>query len=103
MLLVVALVDAYGVIGLLFASTLAMAIESCLGRLLLTHPQAARREQTLPELRQRIEGTRRRLLLLPERNATSSAAWSRAWARSPPTPSHSSAEPVARVSADRAT
>ena len=33
-LLVVALVDAYGVIGLLFASTLAMAIESCLGRLI---------------------------------------------------------------------
>jgi hypothetical protein len=54
---------------LLFASTLAMAIESCLGRLLLTHPQA-RRGTTLPELRQRLEGTRRRLLLLPEPNAT---------------------------------
>ena len=69
-LLIVALVDAYGLIGLLFASTLAMTIESCLGRLLLTHPQAARRETTLPELRQRLEGTRRRLLLLPEPNAT---------------------------------
>jgi predicted PurR-regulated permease PerM len=69
-LLIVALVDAYGVIGLLFASTLAMAIESCLGRLLLTHPQAVRRGTTLPELRQRLEGTRRRLLLLPEPNAT---------------------------------
>jgi predicted PurR-regulated permease PerM len=68
-LLIVAMVDAYGVIGLLFASTLAMAIESCLGRLLLTHPQA-RRGTTLPELRQRLEGTRRRLLLLPEPNAT---------------------------------
>jgi predicted PurR-regulated permease PerM len=69
-LLIVALVDAYGLIGLLFASTLAMTIESCLGRLLLTHPQVARRETTLPDLRQRLEGTRRRLLLLPEPNAT---------------------------------
>jgi len=68
-LLIVALVDAFGVIGLLLASTLAMAIESCLGRLLLTHPQAARRGTSLPELRQRLEGTRRRLLLLPEGNA----------------------------------
>ena len=69
-LLIVALVDAYGVIGLLFASTLAMAIESCVGRLLVTHPKAAHRQATLPELRQRLEGTRRRLLLLPEPNAT---------------------------------
>ena len=69
-LLIVALVDAYGVIGLLFASTLAMAIESCVGRLLVTHPKAARHATTLPELRQRLEGTRRRLLLLPEPNAT---------------------------------
>lgn len=69
-LLIVALVDAYGVIGLLFASTLAMTVESCLGRLLVTHPQAARRQLTLPELRQRLEGARRRLLLLPEPNAT---------------------------------
>jgi len=68
-LLVVALVDAYGVIGLPFASTLAMAIEACVGRLLMTNPQAARPEQTLSQLRERIEGTRRRLLLLPERNA----------------------------------
>ena len=68
-LLVVALVDAYGVIGLLFASTLAMTIEACVGRLLMTHSQAARPEQTLSQLLERIEGTRRRLLLLPEQNA----------------------------------
>jgi predicted PurR-regulated permease PerM len=68
-LLVVALVDAYGVIGLLFASTLAMAIEGCIGRLIVTQPQKMRPEQTLSELRDRIEGARRRLLLLPERNA----------------------------------
>jgi predicted PurR-regulated permease PerM len=68
-LLVVALVDAYGVIGLLFASTLAMAIEACVGRLIMTHSQAARPEQTLTQLRERIERTRRRLLLLPEQNA----------------------------------
>jgi predicted PurR-regulated permease PerM len=69
-LLIVALVDAYGVIGLLFASTVAMAIESCVGRMLVTHPQAARRATTVADLRQRLEGARRRLLLLPEPNAT---------------------------------
>jgi putative permease len=68
-LLVVMLVDAYGVIGLLFASTLAMAIEGCLGRLITTHPQAVRRELTLGELRRRLDAARRRLLLLPEPNA----------------------------------
>ena len=67
-LLIVALVDAYGVIGLLFASTLAMAIEACVGRLIMTH-QAAQPQQTLAQLRERIEGTRRRLVLLPEQNA----------------------------------
>ncbi len=69
-LLVVALVDAYGLMGLLFASTLAMTIESCLGRLLLTHPQARPPRADAAQLRERLEGTRRRLLLLPEPNAT---------------------------------
>ena len=69
-LLIIALVDAFGLIGLLFASTVAMTIEACVARLLVTHPQATRSAHTLPELRQRIEGTRRRLLLLPEPNAT---------------------------------
>ena len=69
-LLIIAMVDAYGVVGLLFASTLAMTIEACVARLLVTHPQAARSALTLPEVRQRIEGARRRLLLLPEPNAT---------------------------------
>jgi predicted PurR-regulated permease PerM len=69
-LLVVALVDAYGVIGVVFASPLAMAIEACIGRLLVTHPQAVPHEQTLAELRARLEGTRRRLLLVPEPGAT---------------------------------
>jgi predicted PurR-regulated permease PerM len=68
-LLVVALVDAYGIVGLLFASTLAMAIESCVARLIITHPQASQPQQTLAQLRERIEGTRRRLLLLPEQSA----------------------------------
>jgi predicted PurR-regulated permease PerM len=68
-LLIVALVDAYGVIGLLFASTLAMAIESCIGRLIVTHPQKTRPEQTLSSLRERLAGQRRRLLLLPAENA----------------------------------
>jgi len=69
-LLIIALVDAFGLIGLVFASTVAMTIEACVARLLMTHPQATRSAHTLPELRQRIEGTRRRLLLLPEPNAT---------------------------------
>jgi len=69
-LLVIALVDAHGILGLVFASTLAMAIEACVGRMLVTHPQAVRHEQTLAELRTRIEGTRRRLLLVPEPGAT---------------------------------
>jgi predicted PurR-regulated permease PerM len=69
-LLVVALVDAYGFIGLIFASTLAMAIEACIARLIVTHPQAAPHEQTLAELRARIEAARRRLLLVPEPGAT---------------------------------
>jgi predicted PurR-regulated permease PerM len=68
-LLVVALVDAYGIIGILFASTLAMAIEACVARLIMTHPQAARPQQTLDQLSERIEAARRRLLLLPEQNA----------------------------------
>jgi len=69
-LLVVALVDAYGVIGMVFASTLAMDIEACVARLLVTHPQTVARELTLGELRARIEGTRRRVLLVPEPGAT---------------------------------
>jgi len=69
-LLVIALVDAHGILGLVFASTLATAIEACVGRMLVTHPQAVRHEQTLAELRTRIEGTRRRLLLVPEPGAT---------------------------------
>jgi len=69
-LLVVALVDAYGVFGMVFASTLAMGIEACIARLLVTHPQTAPHELTLTELRARIEGARRRLLLVPEPGAT---------------------------------
>ena len=69
-LLVVALVDAYGVIGMVFASTLAMGIEACVARLLVTHAQTVPRELTLAELRARIEGTRRRVLLVPEPGAT---------------------------------
>ena len=67
--LIVALVDAYGLIGLLFASTLAIAVESCIARMIVTHPQNARPAQTLSALRERIAASRRRLLLLPEPNA----------------------------------
>jgi predicted PurR-regulated permease PerM len=68
-LMIIVLVDAYGLIGLLFASTLTMAIEACVGRMIVTHPQAARPALTVAELQRRLEGARRRLLLLPERNA----------------------------------
>ena len=46
-----------------------MAIEVCVGRLLMTHPRGAPRARRCRELRERLEGARRRLLLLPEPNA----------------------------------
>ncbi len=67
-------------------------------------PQRARPEQTLAQLRGAHRGDAPpAAAAVRSRTRCSWAAWSRGWARSPPTPSHSSAEPVARVSAERAT
>ena len=104
-LMVVALVDAYGLIGLVFASTLAMAIEACLERLIVTHPQQRRPEQTVAH----AAGTDRgrappaaaaaRAERRPARRPGGAPGRARRRGRS----RHRSAEPVARVSAERAT
>jgi len=67
--LVVALVDAYGALGLLLASTLSMAIQVYVERLIVTHPRRARRSGSLGQVEERLERVRRRLLLLPEGEA----------------------------------
>jgi predicted PurR-regulated permease PerM len=68
-LLVVALVDAYGAVGLLLASTLAMAIQIYAERVIATHPRRARRSGSLVQVEERLERVRRRLTLLPEAEA----------------------------------
>jgi hypothetical protein len=67
--LVVALADAYGAMGLLLASTLSMAIQVYVERLIVTHPRRARRSGSLSQVEERLERVRRRLLLLPEGEA----------------------------------
>ena len=68
--LVVALVDAYGVLGLLLASTLAMAVQVYVERLIATHLRRARRPRSLPNIQGRLERIRRRIALLPGAEAT---------------------------------
>ena len=63
--LVVALVDVAGALGLLLASTLAMALQVLVERLIATHPRRARNAESLAQIDQRIERVRQRLLLLP--------------------------------------
>jgi predicted PurR-regulated permease PerM len=68
-LLAVVLVDAYGAVGLLFASTLATAVETYLARLVATHPRRAGRPSSLAVVAERLEGVRRRLMSLPATDA----------------------------------
>lgn len=63
--LAVALVDVAGALGLLFASTIAMAVQTLVERLISTYPRRARSAQSLAQIEQRIERVRQRLLLLP--------------------------------------
>ena len=67
--LAVALVDVYGVAGLLVASTLAIAIQVYLERLIATHPRRARRPSSLAAIEQRLQVARRRLAELPASQA----------------------------------
>lgn len=66
---VVALVEAYGVLGLLLASTLSMALQVYVERLIVTHPRRTREPQSLDRVAARLERVRKRLLLLPEPEA----------------------------------
>jgi predicted PurR-regulated permease PerM len=67
--LVVALVEASGFVGLLLASTLAMALQVCAERMLITQPRRIRRDQSVALIEAQLEGARHRLLLLPEADA----------------------------------
>jgi predicted PurR-regulated permease PerM len=63
--LAVALVDVAGALGLLLASTIAMALQVFVERLIATHPRRARNAESLAQIDQRIDRVRQRLLLLP--------------------------------------
>jgi predicted PurR-regulated permease PerM len=64
-LFAVVLVDAYGPLGVLLASTVATAVETCLARVIATHPRRAGRPASVAAVLERLEGVRRRLLSLP--------------------------------------
>lgn len=68
-LLVVALFESNGLPGLLLASTVAMAMQVCVERMIITHPRRARRNQSVAQIEAQLEGARHRLLLLPEADA----------------------------------
>lgn len=68
-LLVVALVESNGLLGLLLASTLAMAVQVCVERMIITHPRRARRNRSVAQIEAQLAGARHRLLLLPQADA----------------------------------
>ena len=68
-LLVVALVESNGFVGLLLASSVAIAMQVCVERMIITHPRRARRNQSVAQIEAQLEGARHRLLLLPEADA----------------------------------
>jgi putative heme transporter len=68
-LMVVALVEADGFVGLLLASSVAMALQVCVERLIISHPRRVRRTQSVAQIEAQLEGARHRLLLLPQPDA----------------------------------
>jgi predicted PurR-regulated permease PerM len=66
---VILLVDAFGPIGLLLASTVAVAGQVYLERLVATHPRRARATRSLAQIEQRISRLKRRLPTLPDDEA----------------------------------
>ncbi|MFL5303796.1 MAG: AI-2E family transporter [Polyangia bacterium] len=62
-------VEAFGTPGLLLASTVAMAAEATIERVIRTHPRRDRPNRTLAQIEQRIGHLRRRLLSLSEDEA----------------------------------
>jgi putative permease len=69
--LIVALADAYGIVGVLIASPLAAALQIFVERLVANHPRRARRPITLDDVEARLGHVRLRLagVLRPEESA----------------------------------
>ena len=67
---IVALVEAYGALGLLAASTLAVAVGVYLARLIATHPRSSHHARSLAQVEERLERIRSRITLLPDPEAT---------------------------------
>jgi len=65
----IVLVEAFGTIGVLLASTVAIAVQTYLERLVATHPRRARATRSLAQIEQRINRLKRRLPTLPEEEA----------------------------------
>jgi predicted PurR-regulated permease PerM len=72
--LIVALVDAYGILGLLIASPLAAAIQVLLERLIATQPGRTPRARSLAEIEKRIARVRQRLVVMPPDEAAQLAS-----------------------------
>jgi hypothetical protein len=68
--LLVALVDSFGPVGLLLASTLATALQVYSERLIATHPRRARKPHSLLQIEERLDRVRQRLRQLPPTEAT---------------------------------
>jgi predicted PurR-regulated permease PerM len=76
--LVVALVDYRGMVGLVVASPLAVAIQIFIERLIATQPRRIRRAETLLELEARLAAVRQRMLLVrPEEASELSSVFER--------------------------
>jgi predicted PurR-regulated permease PerM len=109
--LVVALVDAYGMLGLLVASPIGAAAQVLLERLIATHPRRTRTPLSLADIEQRLARVRQRLALMPTDEASqlgnvvarlgALATEARQIAPVPAT-RYSANDPVARTSADTA-
>jgi predicted PurR-regulated permease PerM len=98
--LVVALVDAYGMVGLLVASPLAAAAQVLVERLIATHPRRARADVSLADIRQRLRRVRQRLLLMPPEQAAQLGSVVARLEVLADTVGYSEEDPVARASAE---
>jgi putative permease len=67
--LIVALADAYGMLGLVAATPLAAAAQAVMETLIATQPRPGRRVRSLADIELRIARVRQRLLLLPPESA----------------------------------
>jgi hypothetical protein len=67
--LIVATVDAYGMLGLLIASPLAASIQVLLERLITSQPTDTQRARSLADIENRIARVRQRLVVMPPAEA----------------------------------